>query len=60
MGHKTGFTPRSLTEALINAGFKTIALKAPSTKFDMWAIATKTKTAPAIMEGLFAMHVPGK
>jgi len=60
MGHKTGFTPRSLGEALISAGFKTVALKAPSTKFDMWAIAAKTKTTSAIMEDLVAMHVPGK
>jgi len=40
MAHRTGFTPRTLQKALIEAGFAEIALRQGSS-FDLWATAYK-------------------
>lgn len=40
MAHRTGFTPRTLQEALIEAGFVEITLRQGSS-FDLWATARK-------------------
>ena len=41
MAHKTGFTPKSLTAALLAAGFKSVGMLARDTQLDIWAVATK-------------------
>ncbi len=44
MCHKTGFTKKTLTAYFMNAGFGTVATLSRSLNFDLWALATKTKT----------------
>lgn len=44
MAHKTGFTAKSLGNALVKAGFAQVRLKRGN-NFDLWAIAHKTKPA---------------
>ena len=41
MAHKTGFTEKSLTQALVSAGFTHIASKRRLRGLDIWAVATK-------------------
>jgi len=58
MAHKCGFTAKVLTTSLAAAGFQTVALKRRPNHFDLWALATKTKTNRAISEGLCKEHFP--
>lgn len=41
MAHKTGFTEKSLTQALVSAGFANVASKRRIRGLDLWAVATK-------------------
>lgn len=41
MAHKTGFTEKSLTQALVSAGFANVASKRRMRGLDLWAVATK-------------------
>ena len=41
MAHHTGFTMRSIVEAVRSAGFRSVAGRLPSTSLNLWVIATK-------------------
>jgi protein O-GlcNAc transferase len=47
MAHKTGFTEKSLTQALQTAGFQSIASKRRSSGLDLWALASKVPMGQA-------------
>ena len=60
MAHKTGFTPKSLNAALLDAGFKSIGMVARDERpWDIWAVATKKLVNDKDeMVGLVKQHVP--
>jgi len=45
MAHKTGFTEKSLTQALQSAGFQSIASKRRASGLDLWMLASKEPLA---------------
>jgi predicted O-linked N-acetylglucosamine transferase (SPINDLY family) len=47
MAHKTGFTEKSLTQALQKAGFQSIASKRRPSGLDLWTLASKAPMAQA-------------
>ncbi len=47
MAHKTGFTEKSLTQALQTAGFQSIASKRRPSGLDLWMLASKETLAEA-------------
>ncbi|MDO9277498.1 MAG: methyltransferase domain-containing protein [Polaromonas sp.] len=47
MAHKTGFTEKSLTQALQTAGFQSIASKRRASGLDLWMLASKAPLAEA-------------
>jgi SAM-dependent methyltransferase len=59
MAHRSGFTQRSLTEALTSSGFAAVAAKRrASPKFDLWALATAQVLPEADMMPLARSHFP--
>lgn len=59
MAHKTGFTLKTLTQALQAAGFQTIASKRRARAFDLWALATKGPMSEAALRELAGKVLPG-
>ena len=58
MAHRTGFTEKTLTASLIEAGFKVVATMKRPQYFDLWAIASKFPTSEAQMKELANQHFP--
>ena len=59
MAHKTGFTPKSLNSAFLEAGFKSVGMLARDSQLDIWAIATKKEieSKDRMME-IVKLHLP--
>ncbi|CAB1371012.1 conserved protein of unknown function [Denitratisoma oestradiolicum] len=57
MAHKSGFTLKSLTQALQSAGFRTIAGRRRESALDLWVVATKAPMEEGavreLAEGIF-------
>lgn len=51
MAHRTGFTARTLGEALLRAGFAEVRVH-EGRRWDLWALATLPDTAPSVIEEL--------
>jgi hypothetical protein len=51
MAHRTGFTARSLGQALIDAGFAEVRVH-EGQHWDLWAVATMPQTPESIFEQL--------
>jgi hypothetical protein len=47
MGHRTGFTARTLGDALVRVGFARAEVKRGNA-YDLWALAHKTLPQPAV------------
>lgn len=58
MAHKTGFTEKSLSQALQTAGFQSIAIKRRLGGLDLWALASKAQLAQAEMRTLASQVFP--
>ncbi|WP_153296155.1 hypothetical protein [gamma proteobacterium SS-5] len=59
MAHKTGFTLKSLTQALHQAGFSTSAGKRRAQGWDLWVLATKGPMAEEAIRNLAGRVLPG-
>lgn len=58
MAHRTGFTEKTLSATLHEAGFKTVAtIKRPHC-FDLWAIACKEPASESEIQSLVKVHFP--
>jgi hypothetical protein len=51
MAHRTGFTARTLGQALVNAGFAEVRVH-EGTRLDLWAVATMPETPESVFEDL--------
>jgi SAM-dependent methyltransferase len=51
MAHRTGFTARTLGQALLNAGFAEVRVH-EGDKWDLWAVATMPETPESVFEEL--------
>lgn len=59
MAHRTGFTARTLTAALRNAGFAAVAsAHRPAPLFDLWALAFRDLQPEARVRETAAMYFP--
>jgi protein O-GlcNAc transferase len=58
MAHKTGFTEKSLTQALVTAGFKHVASKRRLHGLDIWAVATKEAISHDALKALAGELLP--
>ena len=58
MAHRTGFTEKTLSATLQEAGFMTIATMKRPHCFDLWAIASKSPASEAQMQELANAHFP--
>jgi hypothetical protein len=58
MAHRTGFTEKTLTATLQEAGFVTVGTMKRPHCFDLWAIASKTAVSEAKIQGLAMAHFP--
>ena len=58
MAHKTGFTKKSISNSLVEAGFQGIATKARSLHFELWAIAKKEKISEDKLLQLAKDYIP--
>jgi predicted SAM-dependent methyltransferase len=58
MAHRCGFTRRTLLEALQQAGFPTVAAMQRAARFDLWALASKTRRSNDDMHALVTAHFP--
>jgi ubiquinone/menaquinone biosynthesis C-methylase UbiE len=58
MAHKTGFTEKSLTQALQTAGFQSIASKRRSSGLDLWALASKAPMGQAEIRSFASKILP--
>lgn len=58
MAHHTGFTLRTLVEAIRSAGFCSVASRPPSTSLDLWVIATKALLPEDDIRRLSETHLP--
>jgi hypothetical protein len=58
MAHRTGFTNRTLEEALRAAGFASVAVLRRPSYFDLWAIGTASRTEPQALRALVQAHFP--
>ena len=58
MAHKTGFTEKSLVEALRASGFPMIASTVVPSAFACWVCASKSKRTPIEMRELALAHFP--
>ena len=62
MAHKTGFSPKSLHAALLEAGFQSIAMASRDEQncMDIWAVATKVSTTKDKIMEIANLHLPIK
>ena len=58
MAHKTGFTEKSLTQALQAAGFQSIAGMRRAKGLDLWMLASKERRPEAEMRELASQLLP--
>jgi protein O-GlcNAc transferase len=58
MAHKCGFTLKTLTAALHQAGFQTVAGMRRPQRFDLWAVASKMPLSEAAMRLLAGTVLP--
>lgn len=58
MAHKCGFTLKSLTAALQDAGFQSMAGKRRASGLDLWVLASKVRTGEAEMRELAGKVLP--
>jgi hypothetical protein len=58
MAHRTGFTEKTLSATLHEAGFMTVATMKRAHCFDLWAIATKTPASEQQIQALAKAHFP--
>ncbi|MDD5033317.1 MAG: methyltransferase domain-containing protein [Methylococcaceae bacterium] len=58
MAHHTGFTLRTLVDAVRAAGFPSVAGKRRETSFDLWIVASKTHRSEQEMQALADIHLP--
>jgi SAM-dependent methyltransferase len=59
MAHRCGFTKSSLTNALTQSGFTTVAAMRRLPYFDLWAIASKGPLSTEQISRLTEQHFPG-
>lgn len=59
MAHKTGFTLKTLTQALHAAGFATSAGKRRTRGLDLWVVASKGPMDEAALRELAGKVLPG-
>jgi hypothetical protein len=59
MAHKTGFTEKSLIQALQTAGFQSIASKRRLSGLDLWVVATKQQMDEGALRELAEKVLPG-
>jgi predicted SAM-dependent methyltransferase len=52
MSHRSGFTERTLREALLTSGFPSVATSCRPRAFDLWALASKSKRAESELRAL--------
>ncbi len=62
MAHKTGFSPKSLNAALLEAGFQSIATASRDDQnfMDIWAVATKVIATKDRITEIAKLHFPKK
>jgi hypothetical protein len=58
MAHRTGFTEKTLSASLHEAGFMTVATMKRPNCFDLWALATKSAVSQKQMKKLATAHFP--
>lgn len=58
MAHHTGFTLRTLVEAIRSVGFCSVAGRPPSPSLDLWVIATKALLPEKELRRLSETHLP--
>jgi ubiquinone/menaquinone biosynthesis C-methylase UbiE len=58
MAHRTGFTEKTLSSSLHEAGFMTVATMKRPQYFDLWVIASKSPASEAKMQELAKAHFP--
>lgn len=58
MAHHTGYTRKTLSEALNAAGFKSVAAMERPKFFDLWAIASKNAMDASRVKALIQAHFP--
>jgi SAM-dependent methyltransferase len=58
MAHHTGFTLRTLMEAIRSAGFCSVAGRPPGTSLDLWVVATKALLSENEIRRLSETHLP--
>lgn len=58
MAHHTGFTLRSLAEALRSAGFRSVAGRSRSMSLDLWVVASKALLPEDEITRLAETHLP--
>ena len=59
MAHKTGFTLKTLTQALHSAGFAASAGKRRARGLDLWVVATKHPMEEGALRELAGKVLPG-
>ena len=59
MAHKSGFTLKTLTQALHAAGFATSAGKRRLRELDLWLVASKEPMEEATLRELAGKVLPG-
>ena len=59
MAHRCGFTQKVLNDALLAAGFASVAsIRRGHPSFDLFAVATKTAASESVLRELAAAHFP--
>lgn len=58
MAHRSGYSDASLRNLLMSKGFATVATLAIPSRFELWALATKSEVAHTEMESLVQQHFP--
>lgn len=58
MAHRTGFTLRTLVDAVRSAGFSSVAARRREDLFDLWVVATKAQHTELEMQFLADKHLP--
>ena len=59
MAHKTGFTLKTLTQALHAAGFQAVGGKRRTRGLDLWVVATKGAMDETTLRELAGKVLPG-
>lgn len=59
MAHKCGFTLKTLTAALQDAGFQTVAGKRRARGLDLWVLTTKAAMPEDALRELAEQVLPG-